>query len=1364
MATSTRKEIELRITANDLGTKTLEQLEGTLKDLTKAQEQYAKSGDAAQRSVRELRQDVADLRDLGRAVAARGALIDDFIGTEDRLNAAKQRLTQVRQSFEQFTQSLDGVKRKTKEQQETQRRLTTELAAAERQVKSLDAAFTKVQSKTLSIGVADPRAAAGQYIQFADQVGRSLAQAEGAVRDYDAALREQNRTTRVAAEQQQKLEQANRELQQSGEGLARLISFRSVGEQALETANKVSVLSTDFNALVQSARKAGDAIRTIISPSQQAITTLDGLEREVSALGDKLANAASSESTRNELRKLRTEYLSFAKDAGKAAAEIADDIGAYRRQEQALTSLRAQLEQAEASYRGLAQAVAAASVQDEAAIRRLRESEAVFRSLSGQYANEASALSRRAAALRQAGVDTANLTAAEQRLVSVARSVAQSNDLLGASFRQVGTAANNAGKGLNFFEESGRKALSISQRIRGQVLSLTASYVGLFGAINAVERIFTAGQRQQSLEVRLRVASSGDLKQVNDDLEFARRLANDLGFEFLSLAESYSKFRISAQGANVPLNQTRFIFESFTKVARAFNTTQEETNGIFRALEQILSKGKVQAEELRGQLGDRLAGAFTTFAASLGISSKQLDKLIEDGKVPAEFLLLFADEFQRRVGSELPSATKTLSAEFNRLKTNIQDALVAISGGQFEEQLRLLFESINKFLTSTDGKQFAKDLSDAFGALFAVLRKVVENFDLVLIAIKAFIALKLGSIIATIGVNFITAATAVGTFATAAAFAAARISILLGLLVGLAAVLSTSPETVSPITRAFQRFFADVEFGVRRLTAVFQIFWAIFKTISLQALSEALRAISSFIASARNRVADFVGGLLDAVGLKVAGDAVRRLKDFGEGVGDALANGLGAAAQEARQRVGEINAELESLERQYKAVLKEIDDSANPAAAPAADDSDRAAAKAAEEKKTQEDLAALRKRVQELLKTTDKEGDKIRKKSEELGRSIADDLNRFQQEILQAQDQSLEAQFQAIETKLSLFRKKLSDLRPGQQIDLGDGVVVGVEQARGIVDAYEQLLKTKAREKFFNDQIKKQQEELNKLTELRAARIADVQARVELGLITEKEGREEIRKITEESATAITEGVNELIFALVNLPPDIFAKLGGATLIKQLETMGVQLTRIKSETQILAEQFNEQIASGGADAFIALGKGIANVLAGTGKLSDAFKSAADAFRSFAADFLIQIARMIVQQLILRALQSNPYTSGIASLVTSVRHQGGMAGAAGPTRRVPAWMFANAPRLHSGGMPGLRANEVPTILERDEEVLTRKDPRHVMNGGGAGASVKIVNAFDAGSFLSAALDSPAGQQVLLNYVRNNQSTFRSALQG
>lgn len=51
------------------------------------------------------------------------------------------------------------------------------------------------------------------------------------------------------------------------------------------------------------------------------------------------------------------------------------------------------------------------------------------------------------------------------------------------------------------------------------------------------------------------------------------------------------------------------------------------------------------------------------------------------------------------------------------------------------------------------------------------------------------------------------------------------------------------------------------------------------------------------------------------------------------------------------------------------------------------------------------------------------------------------------------------------------------------------------------------------------------------------------------------------------------------------------------------------------------------------------------------------------------------------------------------------HKGGRVGDATERRRVSALAFAAAPRLHGGGVAGIRPNEVPAILERGERVLT-----------------------------------------------------------
>jgi len=102
--------------------------------------------------------------------------------------------------------------------------------------------------------------------------------------------------------------------------------------------------------------------------------------------------------------------------------------------------------------------------------------------------------------------------------------------------------------------------------------------------------------------------------------------------------------------------------------------------------------------------------------------------------------------------------------------------------------------------------------------------------------------------------------------------------------------------------------------------------------------------------------------------------------------------------------------------------------------------------------------------------------------------------------------------------------------------------------------------------------------------------------------------------------------------------------------------------------------------------------------------------------------------------------------GIGTGTGYTYHAGGVAGDGGvPTRVLPLSAWQGAPRLHgggiSGGIPGLGANEVPTVLERGEEVLTADDPRHRGNLGRGGMpvlklDVRLIDKTDKGTTIRA----------------------------
>jgi hypothetical protein len=165
------------------------------------------------------------------------------------------------------------------------------------------------------------------------------------------------------------------------------------------------------------------------------------------------------------------------------------------------------------------------------------------------------------------------------------------------------------------------------------------------------------------------------------------------------------------------------------------------------------------------------------------------------------------------------------------------------------------------------------------------------------------------------------------------------------------------------------------------------------------------------------------------------------------------------------------------------------------------------------------------------------------------------------------------------------------------------------------------------------------------------------------------------------------------------------------------------------------------------------------------------EAAREAFLQFAADFLIEIGKMIVQQMILNMLRAAFGGTPFGAMI-GLGHTGGLVGSSrvgsgNSSRRVDPGMFAGAMRYHTGGIVGLRPGEVPIIAKKNEEVLTEDDPRHMFNASGQGGapqskSMKIVNAFDAADMLNEALGSAEGEEVFINYVRRNATAIRSVL--
>lgn len=136
-------------------------------------------------------------------------------------------------------------------------------------------------------------------------------------------------------------------------------------------------------------------------------------------------------------------------------------------------------------------------------------------------------------------------------------------------------------------------------------------------------------------------ASTG-LQDYNRLLGLARQVSSDYAVSLQPAISGLAQVATAARANNLSFDDTEKIYRGLIASNVAFGKSQEDLDAIIRATVQVLSKGKVSAEELSGQIGERLPGAVAKFAAANDMTLPQLTKAFKDGQVTIAQFVRFA--------------------------------------------------------------------------------------------------------------------------------------------------------------------------------------------------------------------------------------------------------------------------------------------------------------------------------------------------------------------------------------------------------------------------------------------------------------------------------------------------------------------------------------------------------------------------------------------------------------------------------------------------------------------------------------------------------------------------------------------------
>ena len=257
-----------------------------------------------------------------------------------------------------------------------------------------------------------------------------------------------------------------------------------------------------------------------------------------------------------------------------------------------------------------------------------------------------------------------------------------------------------------------KQSVNPMSAMMGGIQNLIAGYVGLQAAVRLVGKAFDTSLKLDSFNAAI-TNVLGSSEAAEDQFKKLTVVADKLGLDLLGLTDSYKSFAGATITAGLSQAQTNAIFNAFSTAGAAMKLSTDDINGALRAVGQMFSKGTVSAEELRGQLGERLPGAFAIAAKASGYTTEELGKLMSQGKILASDLVpKMAMALETMYGSDPATKTDNLQASLNRLNNTFT---LAVKEGNVGKFFKTFVDGANQALKIIESKSF-KEFASKFGA------------------------------------------------------------------------------------------------------------------------------------------------------------------------------------------------------------------------------------------------------------------------------------------------------------------------------------------------------------------------------------------------------------------------------------------------------------------------------------------------------------------------------------------------------------------------------------------------------------------------------------------------------------------------
>lgn len=273
--------------------------------------------------------------------------------------------------------------------------------------------------------------------------------------------------------------------------------------------------------------------------------------------------------------------------------------------------------------------------------------------------------------------------------------------------------------------------------VLGGALAIGLGGYGL-SQLNRRNQEVVSAQLQTSAVVQ---QAGGTAAQGSDSFQYLRKEGNRIGFNYLDASGDYNKLIAGLTGSGVSVGNSQKVFSGFAELARVNKLDKTTQNRLFRALSQVAGKGKLQSEELTGQIAEALPGGTALFAQAYQAQLKATGKgkgdltgqaaiqaLLADmkkGVVTSDILTYAGVSASQRAneGGGLATASKASQAEQQRTQNVVSDLAVVASNAGVEEGFARIFRTLGTGLSESNG--LVRGLASGFNEATKVAEKLL---------------------------------------------------------------------------------------------------------------------------------------------------------------------------------------------------------------------------------------------------------------------------------------------------------------------------------------------------------------------------------------------------------------------------------------------------------------------------------------------------------------------------------------------------------------------------------------------------------------------------------------------------------------